>query len=196
VGLGIAHGLNEKRLNDRQKEIDAAQKKHKKIKILSSVEVNIKADGTLDIKDWMLDKLDIVTASIHTSFFQDQQTTTKRLISAISNPHVDIIGHPSGRIIGRRDPVNVNWSEVFAAAFKYKVALEISSQPDRLDLQDYLVQEAKKFGVKFAINTDSHQVDHFNLMKYGLSVARRGWSEKLDIINTKNIQELKEWLNH
>lgn len=193
VGLGIARGLDEKRLELRQKEIEQVQKKHK-IKILSSVEVNIKADGSLDIKDWMLEKMDIVTASIHGSFFQDQEKVTARLISAIRNPHVDIIGHPSTRIIGRRDGVNLNWPQIFEAASKYKTALEISSQPDRLDLQDFLCQEAKKYGVKFAINTDAHSVVSLNLMIYGVAVARRGWLTKDDIVNTKSLKDLENWL--
>ncbi|MBM2820247.1 MAG: hypothetical protein HW405_7 [Candidatus Berkelbacteria bacterium] len=193
VGLGIANGLDEKDLEARQKEIEEVQKKYPKIKILSSVEVNIKANGDLDIQDWMLEKLEIVTASVHTSFFQDKDTTTKRMIRAISHPHVDIIGHPSGRIIGQREPYQVDWPKVFAACAKYKTALEISAFPNRLDLTDTLCQEAKKYGVKFAINTDSHQIHHLDLMRYGVSVARRGWLQKEDIINTLDLNDLLDW---
>ena len=194
VGLGIAHGLDEKRLEARENEIIEAQKKYSKVKLLSSVEVNIKADGDLDIQDWMLEKLDIVTASVHTSFFQTKEVMTDRLIKAISHPHVDIIGHPSGRVIGRREPYEVDWTQIFLACKKYKTALEISSFPDRLDLKDTLCQEAKKYGVKFAINTDSHQLSHLKLMKYGVAVARRGWLEKEDVINTLGAKELLNWL--
>ncbi|MCL5407019.1 MAG: DNA polymerase/3'-5' exonuclease PolX [Patescibacteria group bacterium] len=193
VGLGIAHGLDEKRLEQRQKEINTVQKAHPKIKILSSVEVNIKADGDLDIKDWMLEKLDIVTASIHTSFFQDKAIMTKRLVKAINHPHVDIIGHPSGRIIGQREPYEVDWPEVFRACAKRKTALEISAFPNRLDLRDSLCQEAKRYGVKFAINTDTHQAQHFELIRFGVAVARRGWLEKSDIINTQDLNLLYKW---
>ncbi|KKQ18026.1 MAG: polymerase protein [Berkelbacteria bacterium GW2011_GWA1_36_9] len=193
VGLGIAHGLDEKRLEERQKEINAAQAKHSKIKILSSVEVNIKADGDLDIKDWMLEKLDIVTASIHTSFFQDKDTMTKRLLLAINHPHVDIIGHPSGRIIGQREPYEADWPAVFKACAKQKTALEISAFPNRLDLRDTLCQEAKQYGVKFAINTDAHQAQHLELIRFGVAVARRGWLEKEDIINTYDLNSLCHW---
>ncbi len=193
VGLGIANGLDEKDLQKREKEIDKVQKKHPKIKILSSVEVNIKANGDLDIKDWMLEKLDIVTASIHTSFFQDKSTMTKRLIGAINHPNVDIIGHPSGRIIGQREPYDVDWLEVFRAAVKNKTALEINAFPNRLDLRDVLCKKAKTYGVKFAISTDSHQKNHLELMRFGVSVARRGWLEKNDIINTWDINTLFKW---
>jgi len=193
VGLGVAHGLDEKRLEERQKEIETVQKSHPKIKVISSVEVNIRADGDLDIKDWMLEKLDIVTASIHTSFYQDKETMTKRLIKAVAHPHVDIIGHPSGRIIGQREPYEVDWEEIFKACVKNKTALEISAFPNRLDMRDYLCQKAKVYGVKFAINTDTHQKDHFDLIRFGVAVARRGWLEKEDIINTLNTNLLLNW---
>jgi len=193
VGLGIANGLDEKRLELRQKEIEKVQKIHPKIKILSSVEVNIKADGDLDIKDWMLEKLDIVTASVHTSFFQDKETMTNRLIKAINHPHVDIIGHPSGHIIGQREPYEVDWSQVFRACKETGTVLEISAFPNRLDLKDSLCREAKSYGVKFAISTDSHQAGHLELMRFGVAVARRGWLEKEDIVNSRDVNSLILW---
>lgn len=193
VGLGITHGLNEADLKKRQKEIETVQKAHQKLKILSSVEVNIKANGDLDIKDWMLEKLDIVTASVHTSFFQDRETMTKRLMKAISHPHVDIIGHPSGRIIGQREPYEVDWPTVFRACVDHRTALEISAFPNRLDLRDTLCREAKGYGVKFAISTDAHQLHHLDLMRFGVAVARRGWLEKTDIINTLDTPGIIGW---
>ncbi|HLB95586.1 MAG TPA: DNA polymerase/3'-5' exonuclease PolX [Patescibacteria group bacterium] len=193
VGLGVAHGLDERALEKRQKEIETVQKAHPKLKILSSVEVNIKANGDLDIKDWMLEKLDIVTASVHTSFYQNREIMTKRLLKAVAHPHVDIIGHPSGRIIGQREPYEVDWQKVFKAAAKHQTALEISAFPNRLDLKDTLCKEAKTFGVKFAVNTDSHQAHHFDLMRFGVAVARRGWLGKEDIINTLNANSLLKW---
>jgi DNA polymerase (family 10) len=193
VGLGIAHGLDEKDLQDRQKEIETVQKAHPKLKILSSVEVNITASGNLDIKDWMLEKLDVVTASVHTSFYQSKEVMTKRILKAIEHPHVDIIGHPSGRIIGRRGPYEADWPAIFKACKETGTALEISAFPDRLDLRDALCKEAKSYGVKFAINTDSHQREHLNLMRFGVAVARRGWLEKDNIINTQNLETLLKW---
>lgn len=193
VGLGIAHGLDEKALEKRQKEIEMVQKAHPKVRVLSSVEVNIKANGDLDISDWMLEKLDLVTASVHTSFYQDKVTMTKRLLGAIAHPHVDIIGHPSGRIIGQREPYEVDWPAVFRSCAKHKTALEISAFPNRLDLKDTLCHQAKEYGVKFAINTDAHQAQHLNLIRFGVAVARRGWLEKDDIINTLDINALLTW---
>jgi len=193
VGLGIAHGLDEKRLEERQEEIEKVQENHPKIKILSSVEVNIKANGDLDIEDDMLSKLDIVTASVHTSFAQPKEQMTDRIIGAINHPHIDIIGHPSGRLIGAREPYEVEWPLVFRTCVETGTALEISAFPNRLDLADYLVQEAKKIGCKFAVNTDSHQLPHLDLMRYGISVARRGWCEAKDIINTKELESLLAW---
>lgn len=193
VGLGIAGGLDEKDLEKRQKEIEQVQKKHPKVKLLSSVEVNIKADGDLDIKDWMLQKLDLVTASVHSSFFQTKEVMTKRIVGAIRHPHVDIIGHPSGRVIGQREPYDVDWPEVFRSAAKCKTALEISAFPNRLDLRDALCKEAKGYGVIFAINTDSHQLFHLELMRFGVAVARRGWLAKGDIINTLSYNDIIKW---
>jgi len=193
VGLGVAHGLDEKALEKRQKEIEIVQKAHSKIKILSSVEVNIKVNGDLDIKDWMLEKLDLVTASIHTSFYQDREKMTNRILKAIAHPQVDIIGHPSGRIIGQREPYEVDWSKIFQACRKFGTALEISAFPNRLDLKDTLCQEAKTYGVKFAINTDAHQSHHFDLIRFGVAVARRGWLEKEDIINSYSFEKLLAW---
>ena len=193
VGLGIAGGLDERRLGARQKEIERVQKKYPKIKLLSSVEVNIKANGDLDIKDWMLKKLDLVTASIHTSFFQDRKTMTDRMVKTINHPHVDIIGHPSGRIIGQREPYEVDWPKVFGDCAKTGTALEISAFPNRLDLKDTLCKEAKNYGVKFAISTDAHQAQHLELMRFGVAVARRGWLEKEDVINTRGLKELMAW---
>jgi DNA polymerase (family 10) len=193
VGLGIARGLDEKRLQDRQQEIEKVQKKYPNLKILSSVEVNIKANGDLDIQNWMLEKLDIVTASVHTSFFQDRATMTKRLLKAIAHPHVDIIGHPSGRIIGEREPVEVDWPAVFQSCVEHQTALEISAFPNRLDLKDTLCQEGKKFGVKFVISTDAHQSHHLDLMRFGVAVARRGWLEKENIVNCWPLNSLLKW---
>lgn len=193
VGLGIAGGLDEKELSKRQKEIETTQKAHPKLKILSSVEVNIKANGDLDIKDWMLEKLDIVTASVHTSFYQPKEIMTERIIKAVKHPHVDIIGHPSGRIIGQREPYDADWPAIFKSCEETGTALEISSFPDRLDLRDVLCKEAKTYGVKFAINTDAHQPHHLDLIRFGVAVARRGWLEKEDIINARGLEDLTQW---
>jgi len=193
VGLGIAHGLSGDSFLARQKEIGKAQQ-NVKIKILSGAEVNIKADGDLDVPDDVLEKLDVVVGSVHSSFRQDKETMTERLLKAINHPHIDIIGHPSGRLIGQREPYEVDWAQIFENCAKTGTALEISSFPNRLDLADYLVQEAKRHGCKFTIDTDSHQMEHLELMRYGISVARRGWCEASDILNTQGLNELQKWL--
>lgn len=193
-GLGVTKGLSENQLLKALAEIRKVNKKYKKIKLLAGCEVNITSKGELDIADKVLAKLDVVVASIHSAFNQPEKKITQRLINAIKNPNVDIIGHPSGRIIGGRDSYDVDWTEVFKAAAKHKTALEINSYPDRLDLRDVLIKEAKKYGVKFAIDTDSHQADHLNNLRYGVGIARRGWAEKKDIINTMGYKQLSSWL--
>jgi DNA polymerase (family 10) len=194
ISLAVAGGLDAKGFLKREKELKKVDQKFTSLKILNSCEVNIKPDGTLDLPEESLRHLDIVTASVHSSFNQSKEMMTKRLIRAIENPNVDIIGHPSGRIINRREGYQVDWPEIFKACAANKVALEINAFPDRLDLVDSLVQEAKKFGVKFTICTDAHNVSQMDNMIYGVSVARRGWAEPKDIISTYSLAELNKWL--
>lgn len=193
-GLGVASGLDEKEFLKHIKNIKKADKSFKKIKLLTGAEVNITAKGELDLDQEVLDKLDVVVASVHSAFSQSEEEMTKRMIKAIKNPAVNILGHPSGRIIGERDAYDIEWPEVFKAAAKHNVALEINSFPDRLDLKDVLVKEALNYNVKFAIDTDSHRLSHMENMKYGVAVARRGWAQKKDIINAMNLKDLKKWL--
>lgn len=185
VGLGIARGLNKERFLERRKEIGRVQKKFPQIKIFDSCEVNIKPDGSVDLPSDLMASFDIVTASIHWSFKQDKNEVTKRLIAASENPDIDIIGHPTGRIINVREGYDADWKKVFEACKKNNVVLEISAFPNRLDLTDSLVFEARKMGVKFAICTDAHSVAQLNNMLYGVEVARRGWCERKNILNTK-----------
>jgi len=189
VSLGIARGLDEKRFLERRAEIEKVQKKFPKIKILDSCEVNIKPDGSLDLPDELMASFDIVTASVHWSLKQSREDMTNRLISAIENPNIDIVGHPTGRIINEREGYDADWDQVFKACVKNNVALEINAYPNRLDLTDNLVFEARKYGVKFAICTDSHSVEQLNNMCFGVSVARRGWCEKKDILNTQSFDK-------
>lgn len=193
-GLGIANGMDEMTILKQADLIKKVNKKLKRIKIFSGVEVNIKADGSLDIADEILSKLDIVIASVHSSFHQSEEKMTERIIKAINNPNVKIIGHPSGRILKKRPSYDVEWEIIFKEAAKNNIALEINSLPDRLDLKDTLVHEAKKHEIKFAINTDSHDMAYLTQIKYGVAVARRGWLEKHDIINTYSLENLISWL--
>ncbi len=195
VGLGVAQGLDKRRLEKQLKKIARLNKKYKgKIHILSGAEVNIKADGELDLPESILKKLDIVVASVHSSFLQSEEKMTERVLKAIDNPYVKIIGHPSGRIIGRRDEIDMDWPRIFKAAKENGVALEVNCFPNRLDLRDVYIREALKNGCKLAIDTDAHSISHFDFIKYGIHTARRGWAQKKDIINTMEWKDLKKWL--
>lgn len=193
-GLGVAHGMDERRVQDQWREIDRLRKRYPQIQILKGMEVDIRANGDLDMPHEILARLDVVVASIHSAFNQTKEQLTGRIVGAVKHPLVDIIGHPSGRILGAREGYDLDWDEVFAKAKEYDVALEINAFPNRLDLSDALVFQAKKLGVKFAINTDFHQASHLDLMRYGAAVARRGWLTKKEIVNTLPWKALRPWL--
>ncbi len=158
-----------------------------KIRVLLGYEINILNDATLSLPDRFLKELDYAIASIHTSFDQPRKLVTKRLINAIKNPYIDIIGHPSGRLINQREGCDIDWKEVFDVALEYDKIIEINSQPNRLDLADDLVREAVRRGIKLIISTDSHAIVDLGLMRFGIDVARRGFCEKKNIINTLNL---------
>lgn len=195
-GLGITHGIGEQEIKKIRAEIDELNKTNLGIKILFGVEANIKPDGTIDLVNDLLSQFDIVLASIHSSFHQSKEITTKRLLKVIQNPFVDIIAHPTGRIINRRPGIEADWSKIFVAAAKYKVAMEINSFADRLDLNDSMIIEAKRYGCKFVINTDSHRPEHFLQMRYGVAQARRGWLEKSDVLNAWTVDKITKWFNN
>ncbi len=192
--LGIARGLDEKRILEQIEEIKALQKKYPQIKILCGIEVDILQDGSLDIADEVLAKLDVVIASIHSAFNMTQREMTRRIYKAITNPHVDIIGHPTGRIIGEREAYQVDMIQIIQKAREENVALEINAYPQRLDLNDINIKMAKEAGVKLAINTDAHTLGQLEFMYLGVATARRGWAEKKDVINTWKIEDLLNWL--
>ena len=189
-GLGVAHGLDEKRLAAEIKLIDAANEKLTGFRVLKGTEVDIRADGRLDLAEEALAGLDIVVASIHSGFGQTREQITRRIISAIRNPCVSVIAHPTGRIIGERDAYAVDMEAVLKEAAKYGVAMEVNAYPLRLDLNDMQVKLAKEFGVLLAISTDTHVSNQFDFMTYGVSVARRGWAEKKDVLNTLEYEPL------
>lgn len=192
--LGIARGLSVERLVEQGEFIKELGNSQESLKIFSGIEADILASGDLDYPDEILAAKDVVVASIHSGFKQDGAKLTGRMISAMKNEHVDIIAHPTGRLIGRRDPYGVNMDEVFAAAIKYGTALEINASPDRLDLNDIYVRKAKELGIKICIDTDAHDIVRMDEMKYGVGVARRGWLEKDDIINTMSTERLGKFL--
>lgn len=190
VSLRIAGGMNEDRFIERKKEIERLREKFKNIKILDSCEANIMEDGTLDLPDDFLKSFDIVTASVHSVFSMSEKKMTERFLSAIRNPRLNIISHPTGRIINRRPGYSADWKKIFTQCEKKKVSLEINSFPDRLDLNDKMVMEALKHNVRLVINTDSHKKEHLKFMTYGVSVARRGWAKKINILNTRSYNQL------
>jgi DNA polymerase (family 10) len=189
-GLGVAHGLDEARLREQIKLIDAANEKLRDFAILKGTEVDIRSDGRLDLPDDALIGLDIVVASIHSGFKQSQEQITKRILSAIRNPCVSVIAHPTGRLIGERDAYAVDMEAVLKEAAKYKVAMEINAYPLRLDLDDLHSKMAKEYGVSLIISTDTHVMTQFDFMTYGVSIARRGWIEKKDVLNALGYDNL------
>ncbi len=190
--LGITNGLNDKQLEEQIEKIDKINKKIKGIRILKSVEVDILENGSLDIKDSVLKQLDIVTASVHTKFNLPAKKQTDRIIIAMDNKQVNIIGHPTGRIINRRPPYRLEMERLFKAAKQRNCILEINAHPSRLDLNDVYAKRAKEIGVKMAINTDAHRVEELGYLRYGVDQARRGWLEAEDIINTLPVDELEK----
>jgi DNA polymerase (family 10) len=194
VGLGIARGLDSERLRRQIQEIKAANLKFSGIRIFTGAEVDIRTDGTLDIPDELLAELDIVLASVHSGMGQNEELITRRIIKAIENPHVDVIAHPTGRLLGERDPVAINLEAVFKAAAKHHTALEINAMPTRLDLKDTHISQAREMGVKLIISTDAHQARHLDYMRFGVGTARRGWCQSPDILNTLSLNKFVAWL--
>ncbi len=193
-GLGVARGLNEEKILEELKEIKAFNRRLKGFRVLMGVEVDIRSDYTLDLPDEVLSKLDIVAASVHSGFRQSREQITKRLISAIKNPYVSVIAHPTGRLIGERDAYEVDMEKVFSAAKEAGKAMEINAYPLRLDINDAYAKRAKEMKIPIMINTDTHVINQFDFMIYGVSIGRRGWLEKGDVINTLNAENLLKWL--
>lgn len=188
--LPIAHGLKLPELKKKKKEIERLNEKLP-IKILYGTEVDIKADGSIDYPDEILKEFDVVVASIHSRFNQDN---TERLLKAMQNPYVNIIGHPSGRMIGHRNPYPLNYEKLFRQARDTGTAIEINSHYERLDLQDEYMREAHKFGVKFSIDSDAHSTSGLWMVELGCAWARRGWVTKKEVINTMTLKELQNFL--
>jgi len=193
--LGVAGGLN---MDDHKKqaaEIKKIQKKlGDKILVLHATEVEIKADGSLDYPDEFLASLDLVVASLHTSLRQPREKVTQRTLNAIRNPHVDIIGHPTGRLIPDREGADLDMDAILNAAAETGVALEINAHPSRLDLDDVYARRAKELGVPISINTDAHSEEDFDMLFYGVATARRAWLTKKDVINAWSTKKLLDWL--
>jgi DNA polymerase (family 10) len=193
--LGVTGGLTVERLGQQRVEIEAAQRQlGDNFLLLQGAEVEIRADGTLDYPDEILAGLDIVIASLHVGLRQPRERVTQRLLNAIRNPHVDLIGHPTGRIIPDREGADLDMDAVFAAAAESGVALEISAHPNRLDLSDVHARRAIEMGILLSVNTDAHSPADFDLIQFGVATARRGWVEPVHVINTWEPERLLKWL--
>jgi DNA polymerase (family 10) len=194
AGRGIAHGLDAKRVRKQIAEIKKLNQKISGIHVFSGLEVDIRADGTLDAPDELLEELDVVTAAVHSAINQSQQRMTRRLILALESPHVDVLAHPTSRLLPGREPAAVDMEAVFKAAAKTRTVLEINAMPSRLDLKDIHAYRARELGVKLMINTDAHCTEHLGFMRFGVGVARRGWCQPDDIINTRPLKEVMAYL--
>ena len=157
--------------------------------MLVGSEVDILKDGSLDYSDEILEQLDVVVCSVHSYFNLERAAMTERMLAAIENPYTQIIGHPTGRVLLRRDPIDYDMEKVLDACAKHGVAMECNSYPDRLDLKDVYLRMCKERGVKVVISTDSHVAGNLAFIKYGVTMARRGWLEKKDVINTLGCEE-------
>jgi DNA polymerase (family 10) len=190
AGRGIAHGLTAERLKEQVAEINSLNRRLRGIRVLTGTEVDIRADGSLDLPHEILAEFDIVIAAVHSAMNQTKEKMTQRVISAIENPDVDVIAHPTCRLIGEREPVPIDLETVFRAAAARNKVMEINAMPERLDLRDTHAFRARQLGVKLAVGTDTHSVAHLALMRFGVGVARRAWCEPKHILNTLPLEEL------
>jgi DNA polymerase (family X) len=194
--LAFANGLTDERALAHIERIRAVEKKMKGIRIFAGIEVDILTDGALDLSDSVLEQMDIVIASVHSQFNQDRDTMTARLLKAIENPNTSVIGHPTGRLLLRRDAYPFDLDAVLKAAAKQKVAMELNAYPDRLDLCDIHLRAAKQHGLKIVINTDSHHTSHMEKLHYGITQARRAWLTKDDVLNTLPPHKFAKAMKH
>jgi len=193
-GLGVAKGLTAERLMEQIREIEALNRKLRGFRVLTGVEVDIRSDYTLDLPDEVLARLDVVNASIHSGFRQSREQLTRRLVSAMKNPYVNIIAHPTGRLLGERDAYELDIQEVLRTAKETSTALEINAYPMRLDLNDTHARMAKEMGIPLVISTDTHLLAQYEFMHYGVSIARRAWLRKEDILNSLPLKALLQAL--
>jgi DNA polymerase (family 10) len=190
--VGVAGGLTEDELAPRQAEIEEVNARYEaqgiRFRVFNAVEVDIKSDMTLDFPDSILEQFDLVTGAVHTKFSQDRATMTARIVTAMENPHVDIIAHPTGRLVGKRDPYEVDMAQLMETAKRTGTVLELNAFPERLDLNDLHCRMAKDYGVQVAISTDAHDALQMrDVIRYGIATARRGWLEPRDVLNTTGL---------
>ena len=191
----IAHGLGNEQLLKHIEKVRAADAKIRGLKILASTEVDILADGSLDYPDKVLAQLDLVTASVHSGLAGSAQKLTSRVLRAMENPYIDILGHPTGRLLGEREAMELDMEQIIAAAAQRQIAMELNSHWARLDLKDVHLRLAKQHGVKIAICTDAHSIGDLENIRYGIWTARRGWLESADVLNTMTSTQLLTWVS-
>jgi len=194
--LAFANGLDDKRAIEHIQRIRSAEREIGVIRIFAGVEVDILADGSLDLSDSVLEQMDLVIASVHSHFNQSPAEMTDRLLKAIENPNTSLIGHPTGRVLLRRDAYPFDLDTVLKAAAERKVAMELNAYPDRLDLCDRHLRLAKQYGVKIVINTDSHHTSHLDNIRFGVLQARRAWLTKDDVLNTRPVEQFAKAMKH
>jgi DNA polymerase (family 10) len=194
--LAFANGLDDKRAVEHIARIRAVSDRMEGIRIFAGVEVDILVDGDLDLSDEVLAQMDVVVASVHSQFNQEPAKMTDRLLQAIANPNVSILGHPTGRLLLRRDSYGFDMDAVLKLAAQNRVAMELNSYPDRLDLNDVHLRQAKRHGVKIVINTDSHHTSHMEKIRFGILQARRAWLGKDDVLNTLPTEEFARAMKH
>lgn len=186
--------MNDEKMLEQRRRLRALQERFPKMTLLHGSELNIDPDGRVDWPAEFLEDFDVCVASVHSHFNQPKDQMTRRLIRAMENPHVHIIGHPTARLIGRREPIEFDLDEVFRAAARTGTALEINAFPDRLDLKDEHVAWARRYGVRFAVDTDAHATIHLDVMRYGVATAQRGWLTREDVINAWPMSRLRRFL--
>ena len=192
--LAMAHGLDPRRLEQQMAEIDVVNRELRGITLLKGIEVDILEDGSLDLPDSILSKLDLVVAAVHGGFGLSRARQTARVLKALDNPHVSILAHPTGRLLGEREACELDMLAVVRKAKRRGMALELNAHPDRLDLNDVHCRMAKDEGVLVAVGSDAHGVDGFEVLRYGVGQARRGWLEKKDVLNARPLAKLGSWL--
>lgn len=189
-GRGIAHGLSEERLREQISAIKRLNENLTDFHVLTGIEVDIRADGSLDFPDELLRELDVVIASVHSAMGQEQDKMTRRVLRAVENPHVHVIGHPTCRLLSQREPVALDLEAIYRAAAQNGTALEINAMPERLDLKDSHIFRARELGVKLVLGTDAHDIEHLAYMRYGIGIARRGWCEPRHMLNSMPVADM------
>ncbi len=193
---GIISGIKEEDVDEHVEQIRQINERYGDVHLLAGVEANVQPDGSFRLSDRALEKLDIVVAGVHSHFDMKEKEMTARLLRAIEHKEVNIIAHPTGRKVGERGSFSLNWERVFEKAKECNTALEINSSPSRFDLDDRLIKGAIEEGVKLSIGTDSHKLHHLDFIQFGIYLARRGWAQKPDVVNTLTYEELLSWLEN